>query len=834
MLTIQSKDDLSVTTSPRSPSTGEEENDSDSTDAPSPQASHVRPTSAPPVRLVSRLRRLLRTAADDGDSFNRAIRTGSTTSSMLTEIIQRNNDLLDANLNPNIEVNAVIDALSPSADLAKVAAAPHVMRWSGPRDTTTRVTTNGWRLPQVLPRAGHTMLPSTCGTWIVALGGCIDDSLDSGCWQYDTRCRCWWERDVLVEYEREDDHDAMAVEEMDDNVHVDSGEAGSESSSETTHLGSLSFHSLNEMMTLAGSCGVMLFGYTGMRTVSQVALVLGLNLAPTVPVTMRVVKTRLDNGTMVEPLSRSLHTATAISGHKLFVFGGWHKDDVGILSQRLHESCAIYERAEVVDDDTDEDDDRRGGGHGYFLSDGWVLDTVRMTWLPCAFNSAENPSRRPGPRCGHTSVLIAGRVYVFGGETPHGASDQLHVYDWQQEMWSFEEHLHVVNGGGPRPSARSGHCAARLGSRMIIHGGFCGDGPSNETFIFDVTSLSWTEVDTSVGFGQLVHVDASNGTHTWTSGDTDEDDVEDEESLDNGEKDEHDGDNRNDVDKPDEAEDREESDDELSMGGGSDDDDGPSDTENDDDALVYAPQPRTGHASCVVGLRLYVHGGYTWDGSLSGELIALDASVIRTPDVQLSGSNLDAYTVEMTSPVPRDVRGVFQWFSSKRGAPFIAVKTACDINRYTPTVDDIGCVVGVSCSLMMGSSRLGPVAFLQSDEVRPDAMMLATAKMLLIRQEADFTNLTLLHRHGPQEQEEVGAAIRFSRTHIRVKVGEDVRVREPYLASFVVQLRSKPTELVLVLREGCRIAVRARTVQDRDLMTLVARGFWAIRSKVVI
>lgn len=658
---------------------------------------------------MSRLRRLLQKAADSGDSFNSAIRSGSELSSTLSSIIERNNSVLSTNVNTNIDVTAVLDSLSPSTDLAKVAASPRMMRWSGANETATRVTRNGWRLPQCPPRAGHVMLASASGEKIVTIGGRSGDSLDSGIWEYDTRCRCWWERDIVVEHEEDDLRDA-----------IDAG----------VDMRSLSFHSVTEMMTLGGSCGVMLFGYTGARTVSHVALVIGLSLAPTAPVTMRVVRPRVDgpNG-ICAPLSRSLHTATAVNGHKLFVFGGWHKED----------------------DASDPGDQATSDGR--FLGDGWILDTVRMVWQPCAFNDADNSGRRPGPRCGHTSVVIAGRVYIYGGETLHGATDQLHVYDWITHTWSFEEHLHVVNGGGSRPAARSGHSAAKVGSRMIIHGGFSAErgGPLADTFIFDVTSLRWTEVGTVDGVSRDLcsrhHADSDDFAMSEDrdgNGDADGDaieetisDVRDHNGSDGGGG---------------------ESDPER----GSTDEQSWSDASDDDDieAQTYFPEARTGHASCVVGLRVYVHGGYAWDGSPSGDLAALDASIVRTPELQLVGANLDPYEIEMTSPVPRGVRAAFQWFVSERGAPFVALKTVRDVNRFSPTVDDIGSVVGVSCCLMMGGTRIGPSAFLQSAEVRPDVMMLATAKMLLIRQEADFTNLTLLPHVGSGVSEETQGYVR--------------------------------------------------------------------------
>ena len=387
---------------------------------------------------------------------------------------------------------------------------------------------------------------------------------------------------------------------------------------------------------------------------------------------------------------------------------------------------------------------------------------------------------------------------------------------------------------------------------MLIHGGYNRDvGPLWDTFMFDVTTLSWTKIVTEDNISNsIAHYPESDNGHS---------DVTDEnEPLEN---------NTSEIRRCD----------------------------NTSKAGRWGltrkkpfPGPRTGHAVGVVGLRMYIHGGYDGYGNLSDQLIALDTATVKAPKIVLDGEHLEEHTVKYCSSdsdldsqgsdldsVESDsegdsdsiasitklhnetkrsdegssaasntknrtsfpklslpIRKSFQWFKSKNGEPFVADKLAKDISVFRPTIDDMKCVIGVSCSLLLGNDPIGPVTFIQSEgEVTPDPMMRATAKMLIIRQEADFTRASIRLSNG---REEKGVTIRLARTYIRIKVDDEVRVKEPYHVCFAVCIRPEPNELILQIKEDLRFHVVLRTMQDRDLMTLVARSFWTLEMQVVI
>ena len=185
--------------------------------------------------------------------------------------------------------------------------------------------------------------------------------------------------------------------------------------------------------------------------------------APTAPIILSRATTTCAVGTNT-PLSRSLHTATAISHYKLFVFGGWHKQcNESSASENCSSSTKNFSPIYTSESERQEND------NGCFLSDGYILDTVRMQWQQCEFDGSKET--QPGPRCGHSAVAIAGRVYIFGGETASGPTNQLYVYDWESRQFSFNEHAYVINKSkilldkcsaseNVLPLARSGHTAA--------------------------------------------------------------------------------------------------------------------------------------------------------------------------------------------------------------------------------------------------------------------------------------------------------------------------------------------------------------------------------------
>jgi N-acetylneuraminic acid mutarotase len=96
---------------------------------------------------------------------------------------------------------------------------------------------------------------------------------------------------------------------------------------------------------------------------------------------------------------------------------------------------------------------------------------------------------KPCPRSGHSATLFGNRLVVFGGWDAPICFNDVHILDLSLVEWSQP---HVK---GTPPSPRSWHSACALsGNRLFVHGGYSSNHALNDSFIFDLDTLSWTEV----------------------------------------------------------------------------------------------------------------------------------------------------------------------------------------------------------------------------------------------------------------------------------------------------------------------------------------------------
>lgn len=91
---------------------------------------------------------------------------------------------------------------------------------------------------------------------------------------------------------------------------------------------------------------------------------------------------------------------------------------------------------------------------------------------------------------GHSAVVARDFVWVFGGTTSHGLSNQIYRYDLLGDDWS------QVEIAGDRPAPRRAHRAVAIGSNMLVLGGI--EDRSVPTTMADVWQLDldrlrWTE-----------------------------------------------------------------------------------------------------------------------------------------------------------------------------------------------------------------------------------------------------------------------------------------------------------------------------------------------------
>ncbi|RHZ83928.1 hypothetical protein Glove_86g141 [Diversispora epigaea] len=96
----------------------------------------------------------------------------------------------------------------------------------------------------------------------------------------------------------------------------------------------------------------------------------------------------------------------------------------------------------------------------------------------------------------HTSTLLDGKVYVIGGvhyyyiESPFYVDmSSIGVYNTKDNTWS------TLYATGVIPDPRRAHRAVGYDNTIIIHGGFNGNGDTNNLFKLNVLSLTWEKLN---------------------------------------------------------------------------------------------------------------------------------------------------------------------------------------------------------------------------------------------------------------------------------------------------------------------------------------------------
>lgn len=113
-----------------------------------------------------------------------------------------------------------------------------------------------------------------------------------------------------------------------------------------------------------------------------------------------------------------------------------------------------------------------------------------LTW-----SQVEVRGHLPSPRLGHSCVMLNSNVMVvfggYGGPEGHTKYNEINLLHFDTMMWT-QPAVH-----GPIPPPMYAHKAVSLGDKMIVFGGDTGSGNrslSNETWIFDLSTMRWTQV----------------------------------------------------------------------------------------------------------------------------------------------------------------------------------------------------------------------------------------------------------------------------------------------------------------------------------------------------
>jgi len=112
-----------------------------------------------------------------------------------------------------------------------------------------------------------------------------------------------------------------------------------------------------------------------------------------------------------------------------------------------------------------------------FLNDIHTLNLKSLEWVQQA---VKGPVAEP--RGGHTSTVLASKVFVWGGGSQKYGFNELHYCDPDDKYMWFKK-----KGMGSVPAPRSSHSATLIGDKWLIFGGLLED---NKTALNDVYVLT--------------------------------------------------------------------------------------------------------------------------------------------------------------------------------------------------------------------------------------------------------------------------------------------------------------------------------------------------------
>ena len=127
--------------------------------------------------------------------------------------------------------------------------------------------------------------------------------------------------------------------------------------------------------------------------------------------------------------------------------------------------------------------------------DVYIFNTVSLCWRklpPVTAERGEHLHDFPSPGWGHTAVPIEDVIYIWGGYKKYYKKycNVLHAFDVDTHKW-FKPGI-----SGTVPAARYGHSSCVLEKVMYIHGGLTQNGLTNDIYKLDTTTTVWSLINT--------------------------------------------------------------------------------------------------------------------------------------------------------------------------------------------------------------------------------------------------------------------------------------------------------------------------------------------------
>lgn len=109
-----------------------------------------------------------------------------------------------------------------------------------------------------------------------------------------------------------------------------------------------------------------------------------------------------------------------------------------------------------------------------------IPTSMRARWLSLSCKGTP-----PGGRMHHTSNVINGQMFVYGGTNEDSVKNQMFVLDLTTATWK------QLRCNGSLPCPRYGHSATNVGDQIYVFGGKSKEEILNDLYVFHVPSETW-------------------------------------------------------------------------------------------------------------------------------------------------------------------------------------------------------------------------------------------------------------------------------------------------------------------------------------------------------